>query len=43
MLYYSRIYIIGDTDIDKTDSSCKCTICHLNQFFGLKFTFKLNV
>ena len=43
MLYYDRIDVSQEIDVDKTSQSKECDICHNWYFLNKEFTFPLNV
>ena len=38
MLEYDRIEVSYETDVNKTDGSHKCTICHYWYFLNINFS-----
>ena len=43
MLYYARIAISEEIDVNKTSASKECDICHYWYFLNYSFTFQPNV
>ena len=42
-MYYNQIDISESVDINKTNSSYECRICHNSYFFKINFQFQSNV
>ena len=43
MLYYDRIEVSEENDVNKTSGSRECDICHYCYFLSYSFKFELNV
>ena len=43
MLYYDRIDVSEETDVNKASASKQCDICHYWYFLSHTFKFQLNV
>ena len=43
MLYYDRIEVSEENDVNKTSGSRECDICHYCYFLSYSFKFQLNV
>ena len=43
MLYYDRIAVSEEIDVNKTSASKECDVCHYWYFLNYSFTFQSNV
>ena len=43
MIYYDRVHVSEEIDVNKTSASRECDVCHYQYFLNYSFKFQSNV